>query len=223
VDSRVRLSGFASRTHLHCRRARWQTYCTEFPPEQGQSILDIGVSPLVDLPGENHFLRSYPFPDRVTTVSSDSNLDPVRTAFPEVTVLTADGLDLPFGDRSFDIAHSNAVIEHVGPRDAQVRFLAETIRVGHAGFVSTPDRWFPLDSHTNLPVLHWLPRRAFLATLRRLGRLAPGEEWVTWLLSSRQFQRLAPSNLELRLVRQRLMGMTAVVTLIFRHPAEVNS
>lgn len=204
---------------MHCRNARWHTYSTAFPPTRDQSILDIGVSPLVDLPGENHFLRSYPFPEQVTTVSSDTNLDPVRIAFPKVTVLTADGLDLPFDDHSFDIAHSNAVIEHVGPRNAQARFLAEMVRVAHAGFASTPDRWFPFDSHTNLPVIHWLPRRAFLTTLRRLGRLAPGEEWVTWLLSSREFQRLAPANLELRLVRQRLMGMTAVATLIFRHPS----
>ncbi len=218
MDTSIRFSRIASGVHLRCRNARWRTYLAEFPPAPDHTVLDIGVSPLVDLPGENHFLRSYPHPDRVTAISNDTNMDPVRAAFPRVTVLTADALALPFADRAFDIAHSNAVIEHVGPRAAQARFLAEMTRVAHAGFVSTPNRWFPVDSHTNLPLAHWLPRPLFLAVLRRTGRLAPGEEWITWLLSSRTFRRLVPGDVELRLIRQRLAGMTAVATLVFRHP-----
>lgn len=214
----MRFSRLASGVHLRCRDGRWDTYVRAFPPRHGESVLDIGVSPLVDLPGENHFLQTYPFPDQVTAVSNDTNLATVREAFPQVRVLTADALDLPFADRTFDIAHSNAVIEHVGPRHAQARFLAEMTRVANTGFVSTPNRWFPVDSHTNVPLAHWLPRRAFVATLRRLGRLAPNEEWITWLLSSRAFQRLAPNDLELQLIRQRLVGITAVATLVFRHP-----
>lgn len=218
MDTSVRFSRLASNVHLRCRKGRWQTYLAEFPPLPDQSVLDIGVSPLVDLPGENHFLQAYPYLDRVTAVSNDSNLTTVRRAFPQVRVMTADALALPFEDRAFDIAHSNAVIEHVGPLEAQARFLAEMTRVAHAGFVSTPNRWFPVDSHTNLLFAHWLPRPMFVATLRRLGRLAPGHEWITWLLSSREFQQLAPDNVQLRLVRQRLAGVTAVVTLVFRHP-----
>ena len=191
----------------------------EFPPLPDQSVIDIGVSPLVDLPGENHFLQAYPYPDKVTAVSNDTNLATVRAAFPRIRVMTADALALPFEDRAFDIAHSNAVIEHVGPREAQATFLAEMTRVADAGFVSTPSRWFPVDSHTNLPLAHWMPRPMFLTTLRRLGRLAPGEEWITWLLASRTFRDLAPDSVELRLVRQRLAGVTAVATLVFRHPA----
>lgn len=218
MDTSVRFSRLASGVHLRCRDGRWDTYVQAFPPRRGELVLDIGVSPLVDLPGENHFLQSYPFPDQVTTVSNDTNLTAVRETFPHLRVMTADALDLPFDDRAFDIAHSNAVIEHVGPRHAQTRFLAEMTRVAGAGFVSTPNRWFPVDSHTNLPLVHWLPRRAFLASLRRVGRLASDEEWITWLLSSRAFQRLVPGDLELQLIRQRLAGVTAVATLVFRHP-----
>jgi SAM-dependent methyltransferase len=181
-------------------------------------VLDVGVSPLVDLPAENDFLRRYPYPEQVTAVSNDPNLDPVRAAFPGVSVLTADALALPFGDSSVDVVHSNAVIEHVGSGDEQARFVAELVRVGRAGAISTPLREFPIDSHTNLPLLHWLPRPAFLASLRRLGRLGPGEEWVTWLLSRREFRRLIPPELEVRIVTQRLAGLPAVATVFFRHP-----
>jgi SAM-dependent methyltransferase len=216
MDTSVRLSPFARRIHEGCRAARWSRYARAFPPKEGEAILDVGVSPLVDLPGENHFLAMYPFPSQVTAISNDRNLEPVRGAFPAVRVLTADALALPFGDDTFDVVHSNAVIEHVGAAAAQARFLAELVRVGRSGFVSTPCRWFPVDSHTNLPVLHWLPRPAFLAALRRLRRLGPEEEWITWLLSARELRRLAPSGIELAVARQRLAGMTAVVTLLFR-------
>jgi hypothetical protein len=162
-------------------------------------------------------LHRYPYPDQVTAVSNDPNLDGVRATFPDVSVLTADALALPFEDRSFDVVHSNAVIEHVGPGEAQARFVAELVRVGWAGAISTPLREFPVDSHTNLPVLHWLPRPLFLAALRRLGRLGPDGEWVTWLLSRRAFGRLAPPGIEVRIATQRLAGLPAVATLFFRH------
>lgn len=217
MDLSVRHAALARRIHVGCRSARWETYASAFPPRLGESVLDVGVSPLVDLPGENHFLTAYPFPAQVTAISNDANLDRVRSAYPDVRVLTVDALSLPFGDGEFDVVHSNAVIEHVGPGDAQARFMSEIVRVGRAGFVSTPNRWFPVDSHTNLPLAHWLPRPVFLATLRRLGRLQDDQEWITWLLSARAFRRAVPRGLEVKLVRQRLVGMPAVITIVFRH------
>jgi SAM-dependent methyltransferase len=175
------------------------------------------VSHLVDLPGENEFLRRYPYPTKVTAISNDPHLDPVRSAYPGVTAVHADALDLPFADRSYDVVHSNAVIEHVGPIAEQRRFIAEAVRVGRAGFVSTPNRWFPVDSHTNLPFLHWLPRPAFLAALRRFGRLGPDEEWITWLLSSNTLRSTIAPGSVYRLQVQRLVGLPAVITLVFRH------
>jgi SAM-dependent methyltransferase len=214
----VRHSRLARHVHLSCRARRWGDYVREFPPDPAQRVLDIGASHLVDLPGENEFLRRYPHPAQVTTISNDPLLDPIREAYPGVTALHADALDLPFPDRSFDVVHSNAVIEHVGPAAAQRRFVAEAVRVGKAGFVSTPNRWFPVDSHTNLPFLHWLPRGAFLAALRRLGRLGQDEEWITWLLSRGTLRSTIAPGPVYRLQVQRLAGLPAVITLVFRHP-----
>ena len=66
--------------------------------------------------------------------------------------------------------HSSAVLEHVGSAGEQVKFLAELYRVARKGlFVTTPNRWFPVEFHTVLPLLHWLPPPRFRALLRRLG------------------------------------------------------
>src|SRR3546814_10323990 len=61
--------------------------------------------------------------------------------------------------RSFDIAHSNSVIEHVITWDNMKNFARETRRVAAWHYVQTPYFWFPVDPHFyKLPFYHWLPR-----------------------------------------------------------------
>jgi hypothetical protein len=63
--------------------------------------------------------------------------------------------------------HSSAVLEHVGSSDNQLRFIRECCRVARrAVFLTTPNRWFPVEVHTVLPLVHWLPPRLFRASLR---------------------------------------------------------
>jgi hypothetical protein len=35
--------------------------------------------------------------------------------------------------------------------------VAEALRVARRAFVTTPNRWFPIEVHTLLPLVHWLP------------------------------------------------------------------
>ena len=102
------------------------------------------------------------------------------------------GRDLPFADRSFDYVHSSAVIEHVGDRQKQTCFLREAWRVSRKGmFVTTPNRWFPIEFHTVLPLLHWLPPRRYRRTLTTLGRDFFAREDNLNLLSRNDLARLA--------------------------------
>jgi hypothetical protein len=58
------------------------------------------------------------------------------------------------------------VLEHVGSADNQRRLLAELARVARrAVFVTTPNRWFPIEVHTQIPLLHWLPKPVFRSLL----------------------------------------------------------
>ncbi len=48
-------------------------------------------------------------------------------------------------------------------------FVKELLRVRDAIFPTTPGRFFPFETHTRLPLIHWLPESIFDSLARRLG------------------------------------------------------
>ena len=68
---------------------------------------------------------------------------------------------------SFDIAHSNSVIEHVGHWKRREAFAREIRRTGRRYFIQTPYFWFPWEPHLGVPFFHWLPQSWRLAILVR--------------------------------------------------------
>ena len=116
-------------------------------------MLDVGGGPGVD--GE--FLELYREFDEVVVV----NLDPVDLKAPagaRVRKIVADARALPLESGSFDWVFSNAVIEHVGSWGHQERFAKEIQRVAGRGyFVTTPNKYFPIEPHTMLPLYQFLP------------------------------------------------------------------
>ena len=135
-------------------------------------------------------------------------------AKPNVTVVQGDGTKLPFGDREFDVAFSNSVVEHV-PRELQRAFAAEIARVADRYFVQTPNRWFPIEPHYQLPLFQFLPLRARRALNRRftLGWQAKGEWEEITLLGARDLRRLFP---DAEIHRERILGLTKSLIAVRR-------
>lgn len=136
-------------------------------PRATTSILDVGVSDDNATDATNMLERLHPWPAQLVCAGIQEGSG-FRAAFPNHRyVRIAAGRPLPFADKSFDIAYSNAVIEHVGSWENQRAFVAELERVARHVFITAPNRWFPIEHHTGLPFLHWLPISWFRALLRR--------------------------------------------------------
>ena len=200
------LSAVAARASVWNRSRKLELFMETMRPGPETRVVDVGVGdtgfgtePGVAA-GHNFFEALYPWPERITAVS-DVPLPNFAREFPQVRCVTASGTELPFEKDAFDIAFSNAVVEHVGGREEQRRFVAELCRVAPRVFLSTPNRWFPVETHTLVPLVHWLPRRARDGAFRALRR----EAWEgVELLTSREVLALFPAGTEARLLESRV-------------------
>lgn len=124
----------------------------------GDSILDVGTTP-VKLKHENFFLNHYHLKENITCLSNQ-NLDKLKELYPNLKTILADGRDTKLLENSFDISISNATLEHVGSFEEQIIFVKEMYRISKKKIiVVTPNRFYPIDTHTMLPLIHWLPKK----------------------------------------------------------------
>lgn len=144
----------------------FQIFMDAFHPTVETSVLDVGVTSDSTHAESNFFERLYPYQNRITCVGTEDGSH-LMQEYPGLRYLpVVSGQPLPFDDRQFDIVFSNAVLEHVGSRGEQARFAAELRRVSKVFFVTTPNRWFPVEHHTGLPFLHYLPPPLFRRLIR---------------------------------------------------------
>ncbi len=184
-----------------------------FHPRPEDRILDIGASGEVFL--RYTFEDVYPYPERIVAGGNVRHeVASARQYYPKPRYVVFDGCAIPFPDKSFDLVFSNAVIEHILGEGRQARFAREVMRVGKSWFVTTPNYWFPFESHYHLPFIQFLPREWQRGYNRRFGTHIPkGEVQELALLSARQLQRLFPSG-RVRRVRVTIWPETLVAYFI---------
>jgi SAM-dependent methyltransferase len=205
-SSKGPLTRLAASISLSNRRRKMALFLDVMQPQAETLVVDVGVgdtgfSTEQGLARSHNFFEAmYPWPERVTAVS-DVPLPRFAEAFPAVRCVTADGRNLPFEDDAFDIAFSNAVLEHVGTRAEQRQFVCELCRIAPRVFLSTPNRWFPVEVHTLLPLVHWLPPRPRDWVFRRLKR----DAWERVnLLSRRELLALFPAGVRATVLESRI-------------------
>lgn len=173
------------------RKKMFAAFIAAFGIDGRHTILDVGATSDRSYDHSNYLVAWHPHKARLTTVGLDDARF-LETAYPGVRFLKADGRALPFPDRAFDFVHASAVLEHVGGTDRQAQFLKELWRVAARGlFVTTPNRWFPVEFHTVLPLIHWLPRGVFRRLLRMTGKSFFADEGNLNLLGAGDLSYLA--------------------------------
>jgi len=186
-----RLHGLKSCLALRARQRMYQRVLRLGQLGLETRVLDVGTTPDLELPYNNFFERWYPHTDRLTACSVEdcSNLE---RRFPGLTFRLIEGETLPFRDQEFDLAVSFAVLEHVGVETRQRHFLSELARVARVFIAYTPYRYFPVEMHTLLPFVHWLPTRWYRALWRKVGLEFWADERNLNLLSIGTLKGLSP-------------------------------
>ena len=83
----------------------------------------------------------------------------------------------PFEKCSFDVVHSNQVVEHVRDINAFAREISRVTRQGGRGVHIFPAKWEPIEGHMHMPFVHWFPkgpaRRMWINLALKTGQAAP--------------------------------------------------
>ena len=181
----------------------------------------LGLGPddvVLDLGSEDgsYLSKYYPYPHNI--IIADIHEPPMKRGVEKhglggYRLISPDG-PLPFEDKEFRAVWCNSVIEHVTvardelgnisskdfvdqAEEHQSRFAKEIMRVAQAYFVQTPNKHFPIESHSIMPLIAYLPH----ATRYRLSQRVK-KFWVKqWtadfhLYDRKRFRRHYPDATE---------------------------
>lgn len=168
----ARPGSLADRLVVRARDAIYADFIRRTGCTASDTILDVGIS---DVVGEsaNMLERLHPHQAKITAVGIGT-AEAFQEAFPAVTYRQiVPNTTLPFADKTFDIATSNAVVEHVGSPEHQRLLISEMLRVARRVYVTVPNRFFPVEHHTGIPLLHYWDASFALAC-----RLTGKTEWA---------------------------------------------
>jgi hypothetical protein len=180
-----------------------------------QVIADKGTCRILDVGGTSAYWKEFGSVldwDKVTVCTVNVLREEMTNS--RITSVAGDARDMSaFSDLSFDIVHSNSVIEHVGRWDDMALMAKEVRRLAPRYFVQTPYFWFPIEPHARFPLLHWMPEswRYRILMRRSCGywkqRPDVGEATKAiqsaLLLDNRQLQFLFP---DAKIVSERFIG-----------------
>jgi SAM-dependent methyltransferase len=201
------VGGIATRLSVRMRHKMFLKLMALAAPTAETMVLDVGVT-CDRREDSNFFEKLYPYPHKLVATGVE-NASFLEKEIPGVKFVLADGLHLPFEDGYFDLVVSFAVIEHVGDRTAQRDFVQELCRVGKYVCITTPNRWYPIEFHTVLPLVHWLPPQWFRQILRWLKKDFWAKEANLNLLTHRECLRFFSEDFTVENHHFRLFGLTS--------------
>jgi len=183
-----------------------------------KKIIDIGTTPNLDK-FNNKVLDKLKNNKNVTCLS---NLDCkiLSEKYPNIKrFIKCDIRKNSLYDNSFDIVHSNATIEHVGSYKRQLLFIKECVRISKKFiFIQTPNRFFPIDFHTLLPLVHWLPKYIHRKFLKIINLNFYSKEKNLNLLSKKNLTNMCKDlNLEkFEIIEHKFFFLTSNLILIIK-------
>jgi len=134
-----------------------------------------------------------------------------------VSEILASGIRLPFKDETFDLVVCNDVIEHLDEQEELIREIYRVLKVGGYLYLTTPNKRYPVESHTGLFGITLLPKPLADVFIRMSGlgtsfpvRLVSYENLIRLLLSvkfqsvinSPKWDKYLPNSGFMRIIRR---------------------
>ncbi|MDR0796410.1 MAG: class I SAM-dependent methyltransferase [Tannerella sp.] len=199
------------------RKRKYNLFLKRINPSDKDLILDVGFSNKEYSEVDNFLEKKYPYPQHITALGVDKD-DLFKLRYPLVKAVVYDGTFFPFDNCSFDIGWSNAVIEHVGDEERQILFLKEIFRTCKKAYITTPNRFFPIEVHTRMPFIHWLPKRIFDKLLSYTSKRWATGDYMHLLSYIKIKQMLYKAGIySYEIHKNRLLGFTMDFSIVFQH------
>ena len=178
-----------------------------------ESFLDIGTTEENELESSNYFVKNF---DKIKIKNSISDQEIKNDNFNKFLrkSITSEFSETEILNYKSDLVISSATIEHVGSYENQIKMLENIIKLTNKYFfITTPNRFFPIDFHTKLPVIHMLPKKIHRKILRLINLNEYAEEENLNLLDENTVNKLINRqqnvSFEIRIFKVKLFGLTS--------------
>ncbi len=177
---------------LKARNKMYKKFIRSCNPGEKTQILDLGATPDTQLKDSNFLEKLYPHKKNITIASIEDCSNVAEKYGLKKFVFNTPKKALPFSNLEFDICFCSATLEHVGTREDQIFFLNECMRVADKVFITTPNKYFPVEMHTFLPLAHWLPWSIFQKIVKKFVGSFYADINNLNLLSTRTIKAMQP-------------------------------
>ena len=207
---------FFKKITLDARNKFFEYFKNNTEYNDDKSILDIGTTPSLD--EEQNVILTKTIDNKNITCISNQDCQILSQKYPNINeFVIGNAVKMNFQNDAFDIVHTNATIEHVGSYQNQISLIRETVRVSKKYvFIQTPNRFYPIDFHTTLPLIHYLPKNIHRKILKFLGLNFYASEENLNLLSEKNLKNMCKElNLKkFKIIKHKLLFLTSNLILI---------
>ena len=175
---------------------------------------------LLDIGGKINFWENRGLAGNNDYIITIINIEKEKSNYSNINCLIGDATNLnQFNNKSFDIVHSNSVIEHLYNFNNQSKMASEIIRVGKKHIVQTPNKYFFIEPHYLLPFFQFIPDKLkyLILTKTKLSRLKTwdknfAKQYIKEirLLSEKEMKELFPNS---KIYFEKFLGMNKSFTM----------
>jgi len=175
---------------------------------------------LLDIGGKINFWENRGLAGNNDYIITIINIEKEKSNYSNINCLIGDATNLnQFNNKSFDIVHSNSVIEHLYNFENQKKMALEIMRVGQKYIVQTPNKYFFIEPHYLLPFFNIVPEKLkyLILTKTKLSRLKKwdknfAKQYIKEirLLSEKEMKTLFPKS---KIYFEKFLGMNKSFTM----------